>query len=983
MKPINLKFTAFGPYPKTQTIDFTALQTSNMFVITGPTGSGKTTIFDAISFALYGSASGSERKAEMFRSDFADNSALTSVEFEFQVREQTYKIKRTPSQYRPKLRGDGLRKIEPSVSLTTADKVYTAQAEVNLQIESILGLTKEQFKQIVLLPQGEFKKLLMSDSKSKEEIFRKIFNTAHLKQIQEQMRVESNGLYRKIEDAQLQISTVLKNYQHITSSHGLRRLKTAADYNLQAVEAHLQQLAADVKVHTDKLAAEQEIEKVKKSLVEYQNKLQTFAQNRDKYTLATNFLNNIKPTVEYSNYQQELAKLNTLINHNHEQLQTFIKRLETIKQSPLESQYQQAKVEYDQLEQKHLIKLELEKNLIAINQQLARQQELESYLRKLAAATQKLATNQDQKLKLEQQRREVMDNLNVVDQLQTTAQELETKSQQLTKFVTVKSEINELHTVLESNYQRAQNLNQSYNQASQQLTAMRGSYINGQAGILATTLNAGKPCPVCGSLDHPAPAIPRDQQITQEAITKQELVVQQINEEIAGLTSQIEVSKAVVIKLTSEYQIEDVDYQANLRQVEAKLASINEQITRLKVNNSLELCDRQIELCAEQLAQNRGDIKGYQFAIDKLNQEIAANFQPNREKADIESQLSELNQSIKTITVNYNTLLKQLNEQNREADNLTTNIKILQTSIQNNSDNRETINAKLQQLTTIYSEEHLQQYQTMLSDEAKIRNELEAQKSQEQIITQKIFEYQAQIASYQPIDVTSCTAELEQLTAKCDLYQSIYEQYKVLVATITNDLQQLVTIEAKNEKNIKRYQLIADVSDIANGKTLSKISFERYMLSIYFKQIITRANLYFKTMTNNRFLLEYKQPRGGRASQGLDLNIIDNYTSKVRDVKTLSGGESFKASLAMALGLSDIVQMHSGGVQIDTIFIDEGFGSLDSESLNTAIDTLIEIENEGRIVGIISHVEELKTQISNKIEIIPSQRGSEFNVTFS
>lgn len=954
-----------------------------MFVITGPTGSGKTTIFDAISFALYGSASGSDRKAEMFRSDFAENDVVTYVEFEFKVREKSYLIKRTPAQYRPKLRGEGLRKIESSVTLTTADGVYTAQAEVSNKIESILGLTKEQFKQIVLLPQGEFKKLLMSDSKSKEEIFRKIFNTANIKQIQEKMRVESNELQRKIEDSILQINTVLKKYNNVNASIGLHRLRSNVQTNLHAVNTHLLKIEEQQQTITSQIDRDLEMKATQKLLAEYQVKLQDFNQQRDQYNLANDFLNNIKPTIEYANYQRELSNLKVTLQQNNDDLEQFKQKLHTNANSTIESQYQQAKVEYNNLEQKHQLKIELEKKLMTINEQLKKKQELDNYLNKLAKSKQQVTKLEVTLKELVLEHEQITEQLKILEQLKLEKQTLEASQLQLEKVVAIQTDIANLNIELDENYEFARELNQKLLQANEHLTALRESYFNSQAGIIAETLTANQPCPVCGSIDHPQPAVASSTQIKREHITEQELIVTKLNNQLSTLTSQIEVSKALVTKLTAEYQIEDINYSQNLIDSQRELTLVSMQIENIQNNNSIDECDIKIKHCQEQIAVLQGDIKGYQFAIDKLTIDLADDVHFEVSKLEIEFEINELNRQIQDITVKHNKLLQSYNEQIRENDNLLTNIQILQATIIENEKKSIKTGDKLSQLIAKHQEESLKLYSTMLEDEQKIRTDLDNRKRNEQLITQKINELQATISNYQPIDLNSFEQQLNKLNLEYQLYNSILEEYKVLDATIKSDVEQLTSIELKNEKNIKRYQLIADVSDIANGKTISKISFERYMLSIYFKQIITRANLYFKTMTNNRFLLEYKEPHGGRASQGLDLNIIDNYTSKVRDVKTLSGGESFKASLAMALGLSDIVQMNSGGVQIDTIFIDEGFGSLDSESLNTAIDTLIEIETEGRIVGIISHVEELKTQISNKIEIIPNQNGSEIKVSFS
>lgn len=982
MKPINLKFTAFGPYPTTQTVDFNTLQNSNMFVIAGPTGSGKTTIFDAISFALYGSASGSERASDMFRSDFADDGDETSVEFTFEVRGEQYTIIRKPAQYRPKLRGSGFRKIEAAVTLTTPSDVYTNVSEVSSKIEELLGLSKDQFKQIVLLPQGEFKKLLVSDSRSKEEIFRKIFNTANIKRVQEQMRMETAELKRKIEDAELQIATILSNYPKIVTSSRLKLFQTNVTSNSQALSTKVETLSAELNQVNKLIEADREQRRIEKSLIEYQQKLAELEAKSEHYQLASDFLSNLQPTLEYQQASQQLQALKSELTNAQTELAELNTKLQTLNASQTEAEYNRAKAEFDNLEVLRSKKRTLEQTLTVIADQKAKLQTIEQYR---TQANEKL-TMRDQQVDLQtsltKRLMAAKDAILKLEALTREYQSLEQVVQTLTNNVRVTTEIGQIEHKLEQLLLRANDLNIDYKSKSEQLISLRTSYFSAQAGNLAQTLVHNQPCPVCGSLEHPSPAILTDNQVTLEAIDDQEQIVNQTLAKLQVKTSEIDVNKALIAKLKSEYQLEDIDYKQQLDTVSTQLETLDSEIKKLDSQSQVTKLEEELRASALVIAELTSEINSYQLMSEKLEEQVTMEASELASAHKLQQDLEQIDERIEQTTADYNRLSQLLNQETRTRDNLVTMIKLLEESKIKNGELQAIAETTIEKLTSEYSAQTLIKYQQMLAREQAIRTDFEEYRQNLQLTEQKIIEFTELRANYQSVDLQSLESEFAQLRSALKQYSSLWDDYKVLSSKISDDLKALVKIESKSSRDIERYQLIADVSDIANGKTISKISFERYMLAIYFKQIISRANIYFKTMSNNRFELEYKQPHGGRSAQGLDLNIIDNYTSKVRDVKSLSGGESFKAALAMALGLSDIVQMNSGGVQIDTIFIDEGFGSLDSDSLNTAIDTLIQIEREGRMVGIISHVEELKNQINNKIEITPSPSGSSLVVNF-
>lgn len=983
MKPLKLEFTAFGPYATTQKIDFTNLKNSNMFVITGPTGSGKTTVFDAISFALYGSASGSDRDADMFRSDFASDSIETSVNFEFEIRGIKYIINRKPRQYRPKLRGQGLRKIESAVTLTCPDQVYSAQAEVSDKIEQILGLSRDQFKQIVLLPQGEFKKLLISDSRSKEEIFRKIFNTANIKRVQEQMRTETAALKRKVEDAELQIETILASYSNISNSRGLQRFKSNVNINRQDLSIVVTQLNEKASEIQKTIEAEQLHQQMQVELKHLkQDKIKLEAES-DRYQLYNDFIVNLKDVIAFQNITTSQVKLHDTELQTTNDLQQFEVKLAEVKQSSIESEFKQAKAKYQQLDTIRKSQAVLEQQLGLIKSEQQNLNQISDYQQQIVEKQQRLVVESENNQQLQAKLTIIQQNLVTIENYQAELEQLNLELQTVDKLITVKTELDQINNQLNANTKAAEQLNNKHQLEVTRLIELRKNYISAQAGSLAQALTANQPCPVCGSLEHPNPATLGSQDVTEQQIQSQEQIVSDANKQLSEILSKINVDTALVTKLKVEYSIDDRDYQQQKQLIINKITKLTTTISELQATSHLQQAEQQLEANQQQITSLNSQLAALQLTIENLNQQLSLSASELAAESSLNQQLETTKATINQISSNYEKVSTDFNNQLRNIDLYQTNIKLLNQKITETKLQMADNSVLLTALEHKHGHQLLVQYLEMLKQESQIRNQLDNYKRKVELTNQKISELTQAVENHISVDLAKIKAESQLIAEKLNKYSSLEDQYKLLNSKLESELENLLKIEQRSQASLKRYKIIADVSDIANGKTVSKISFERYMLSIYFKQIIERANIYFKTMTNNRFELEYKQPQGGRAAQGLDLNIIDNYTSKVRDVKSLSGGESFKAALAMALGLSDIVQMNSGGVQIDTIFIDEGFGSLDIDSLNTAIDTLIQIESEGRMVGIISHVEELKNQISNKIEVNPSPSGSQLTAYFN
>lgn len=985
MKPLQLKFSAFGSYPESNAIDFTKMINSKMFIISGMTGSGKTTVFDAMTFALYGSASGSMRSSEMFRSDFASDDTFTEVTFNFQIGDKEYSITRSPSQYRPKKRGDGYTKSEAVVCLQYDDKVLTNHLEVAKYIEQIIGLNRDQFKQIVLLPQGEFKKLLTSDSKSKEEIFRKIFNTAHIKSLQESMRIEANQLQRLIEDSSLKIETILSGYNNITTTNQVRNFKLATKQNVNELTSYINSLKTDTKQLNKKLADELIYKQQLIDLEENINKLHLLEQDKPEFDEYRQFLNSYKQILEYKQAKTAINKSEQALDDNRNLV--IAKKTEAEANlasiSDLEQQLNTLTVDYNNLDSKRNELNDIKLELAEITKTESILLKIEGYNLSIKQLETLLNNNTQMLTTSEQLLKRDLENEKLIDQLDKQLINLNTDLDKNKTKLEANAQIEKLKKALVKSQLKYSQLNIQLNEANNLLATYRKQYLDNQVGEIAKTLVADTPCPVCGSTTHPSPSPITNSNVTSELIESQEQVVQNLNGDVNKVLNQTETNSALIKQITEQNGLEEIDYNQLSKNITINIQNIEEQIKELATDCNVEKRSNAVEQMKNLINDNQSELKSLQVLLEESKEQVVSTNVDNEHKIELNDKSMKLVKHIKQIETDYvkfkddhNKLLQQKISIEKDIESINENIIKEQEAI---TESTNVIN----KITSEFSENALIRYLELLTNEQEVRSKLTKYDNTISVTKSKIAELQVVKDTHVEVDCTNLEVSLQEKEKALSCYTELYDTFNATLIRLETDEKTLNDIERKNKSTLDRYNIVSTVSDIANGKTVSKISFERYMLSIFFKQIISRANIYFQTMTNNRFLLEYKKPKGGRTVQGLDLDIIDSYTTKIRDVKSLSGGESFKAALALALGLSDIVQMNSGGIKIETIFIDEGFGSLDSDSLSSAIDTLINIESEGRMVGIISHVEELKNQVSNKILVTTGPSGSKLTTNFN
>lgn len=924
MKPLKLTMSAFGSYAGKNVIDFTGQQ-QGIFLITGDTGAGKTTIFDAITYALYNQTSGGERNGNMMRSQYAQPETETYVELEFLYRGQTYRVRRNPDYKITKTLKNGKireQKVPHSVELTLPDGTVFPEKKnaTDAKIIEILGLTADQFSQIVMIAQGDFLKLLYTKSDERKMIFSKLFRTDIYWKIQENLRRKSMEMDERIQEN---------------------------DRAFEQEKSRIIPLSESEEIPLDEL-----VERLRERL---------------------------KDALKEQNLRRaNVEELNKKIT-KYEEINKLFVSLEKIRQTGKELEARQ--VESKECRQQIENALKADKVLVAEQQNLRQQQAVEQSIQAIAKMTETLANNQEmfETLKTQQQEAEAIQKREAAD-LQKKMLALEqsfpsyealqnarSEEQQAKKvwedlgktseesfhkkeagIAALKEQQKRQEQVVEQTKKNWEQTSLSASESAKHYEHMYEAFLKEQAGILAENLSAGCPCPVCGSTVHPDPAKLSDHAVTELEVEQAKKTRAAAEEKRDLAYAAFEAEKTEKQKLAQAVEKEEADFV--LAQTIAK-----QQRKEAEQNYvSLQKIAEQIreKLVYPSLAEAKKQYAAMQKALEAAEQEIAK----KRQK------VSELAEAMNTLK----------GQKLAEEENQKTAKKLAVKT--------EKEYAKLLKKSGFVSEEtyHL----AILPERSRSKLEREEKEYESQCLRQqseqKLLEKQVSGKTY-----TDTTELNEQLKAEKQALKEAEKTYMELHTAYENDravLQNCAVYLEKGKKLESEDQVIKSLSKTANGRLSgsAKIDFETYIQRQYFKQIIHEANKRLLTMSNHQFILKLKEEAntGRKTNEGLDLSVYSLVTDSERDVKTLSGGESFLAALAMALGLSDIVERSAGAIHPDMMFIDEGFGSLDAQSRQQAIEVLAELAGDSRMVGIISHVTELKEQIDRKLVVNRTDNGS-------
>ena len=1037
MKIKKLIVSAFGPYATEQELDFEKyLDNQNMFVITGNTGAGKTTIFDAINFVLYGEASGSERDGKSLRSDFADSSTKTEVKLWFSLKNKDYYIKRSPQYFRSKQRGEGLTENKAEAELIYDDKTITGTKEVTRQVEEILGITCEQFKQLVMIPQGEFKKLLNSDSDKKEEIFRKIFGTKVFSDIQNNIKTEANSLKKSIEEVLRDRENKIRSFQLRKDDDLLNSLIFNKDLNIELIleefeksidadkeeDIILKEKEDNIKSKLDNLSKElvlgKEANKKLETLEKYKIDFERLNALKESFKLKEEELRYAKKAVTALNYEEKYIEKKRILDRIRKSLSISIENLNKLK-----FDLEKAEVDFKKEVEKEPIRNELNKRLdeiqglkektLVYKENSEKLNLLKASYTKIKERIEIIKKEIDEKTKL---LIEINNEINTIQSLKEVAAKLDIESLNYKakeeKLNTLKLSIDKLINELSKEKELREDyevLNNNYINKRKIYEALDESFRNNLAGILAKDLEEGKECPVCGSISHPNLAKLEDKDISEDEVKKAKLEEEASRKKMeVSLTNLTKIKAEInslkndnINKLFKDILNEELeeDISLSFNKVYKELISVEEVLNNIILKKKE--VDKEI-LKELNLNKKKSEIENLNEALrkeleEKNNELLLREGEVKTQEANLNNIVNDFKGSIKSIEElnleekDISNKLKALKEAYEKSE---LNLKNIKTEFDKENGNKDTLEKQEKEADTEYNNCVAEFKDKVLSLGFKNYKDYISKRKQEseiEVLENEIQKYNVDLSNANKlysltleecknikfVDIKSIEASIEEVNKERVYINNLLKEVYLRINQNTKILEDCLSFNKKIETQEEKYKTIGRLSKIINGDNPRKISFERYVLAAYFEDIISAANIRFSKMTNSRFELLRKEEVGDkRKGQGLDLEVYDNYTGKSRDVKTLSGGESFKASLAMALGLSDVVQRYSGGIQLDTIFIDEGFGTLDPESLDIAIETLIDLQDNGRVVGIISHVQELKDRIEVKLEVTSTNQGS-------
>ena len=913
MRPVKITLSAFGPYAGKAQLDMDKLGTQGLYLIAGDTGAGKTTIFDAITFALYGAASGDNRDASMLRSKYADPETATFVELIFQYAGKEYKLTRNPEYIRPTKRGDRTTSEKSDAELIYPDgRIVTKSREVTQAVTELMGIDRSQFTQIAMIAQGDFLKLLLAPTEDRKKIFRQIFKTERYSVLQDKFKFESGELYKECERLNASIKQYINGItckEDDVLAYELNKAKEG-DLPLEDTAALIEKIILQDKEEVGK--ATLKLEGIEKELKEITTVLAK-AEETEKLKLdldkAEKELKDKKPLME-----SLMVTLNTE-RSKKPQIDLLAEEITTGKNNLSR---------YDELEEKGKI---LEGLII----KLAKSQEIKSEKEAL------LEDKKSQKISLKGEML-MLENIGLEKEKLVNQGMLAGGRQTLVKNLKANiARFNSLSNNIDlkqKEYLLAQSLAQELRADFQ---GKNQAFLDGQAGILALGLGDGQACPVCGSKDHP-----------------------NLAEFPESLPREADIKTAEENKKTAEDKASKLSVEAS--NLIGQRDSQEEELTKQ--------CEtifgiRDIKEVSEKID---GELLDIEAKLQDLGTKIKEEETRADRKSKIEEFLPKLEGELEDLVAIV--LQEDKNQLSYSGD------------IKNISEAKEKLSASLKFENKEKAEGHIYKLGV---EKAKIEGEIDnAQKAFDNCKAEisslegKINAYSTKNKDYQPVDTDAITKKEETLKFEKIKTSNLITQGSGRQNSNTLALERIGQQRGNLVEQEKRWIWMKALSNTANGNVSGKekIMLETYIQMNYFERIIARANTRFMVMSGGQYELKRRvEAENNKSQSGLELDVIDHHNSSERSVKTLSGGESFKASLSLALGLSDEIQSSAGGVQLDTMFVDEGFGSLDDESLQQAMKALLGLTEGNRLVGIISHVSELKDKIDKQILVKKDKSG--------
>lgn len=1025
MKPLHLTISAFGPFAEKTEIPFSQLGERGVFLISGDTGAGKTTLFDAICFALFGEASGSNRGIDSVRSDFAQPNTKTYVEFHFSHFGKQYCVVRNPAYQRPKLRGEGTTTETAEAALYRMEDgeketLTTGFTQVKAEVERLLGVDAKQFKQICMIAQGEFLKLLYADSTERGNIFRKVFHTDLYAAFQKKLKEAEKEKRVDFEDGEKRL---LQYFRQMTKTDVTQTDLYRGEELLAEQQLHLQEQKKCLAEKEHTLAVlEESMRKLELEIAEGKETALRI-QQAEEARLEWERLSEQTAEKEAETAQlkiqrmacdrifpaeQDWKKESATLENWKQSAKTYAVQLEKANQQMQETDRKkelllQKKSEWEK-DRIRLRKLQEEKERYLQKEELM--QALQRIAERKTTVTEQISSMKEQQINGKAQLEEWQKALADAEKLQAEIKlQEQTLSLQKERLDAVRSllqqqrDIQEKETALRKLAQAYLTAEKSWQEAKTAADLAETLFLREQAGFLAADLQEGMPCPVCGAVHHPQKANLTGNAPTETEWKEKKVLLERVAQERQLLSEKGKAEKEK-LQLLKEHLADGCKklsltmetLPAEQEMTGAAISALEKALQQQRETaDALKKLQPKVDNLSQKLAEKE------QMLAEKETElaEITALFQKKQGETEIlQAQLGDLTAAEieKTCAALQKTLADAEQEETALAE-AQQNARAEQErcfALQEQAE-KEILSAKeAEQAAEIQLTECLQgcgfadleQYRSVLVERTTLEKAEQANRkffSDLALLKQKADTLLQQCEQREEKDSAALEEQKMALQQQKNAAKEAADFLKQETAILENLLQQAEKELQARKKAIAEYLPIAELSKTANGELAGKekIAFEQFVQGFYFQKILQAANLRLQTMTEGRYLLLHAQKAANKRSQaGLELEVLDHYTGKSRSVRSLSGGEAFKASLCLALGLSDVIQAHAGGVRIDAMFIDEGFGSLDDHSREQAVEVLQKLSSGDRLVGIISHVSELKETIEKKIIVKKGTAGS-------
>ncbi len=1039
MKPLKLTLSAFGPYGGKVVVDFEKFGEGGVFLVTGDTGAGKTTIFDGVCYALFGRASGDTRTADMVRSDFADPSTPTFAELEFSHDGEKYTVRRSPRYMRPKKTGDGFTQEPGSAVLTGSHSTCNGDSNVTAEVESIIGLDYQRFKYIGMLAQGEFLKLLYADSSERSDIFRKIFGTTYFLSVQEILRSKKNTVNAELEkctdgikqylggissDEESRLAELVSECDPNKITEIMGELYSRISEDEKTVASLKSELAKKREEHTAvyseyKAATEtnklfEEIAKLQDRLFELEKKKNDYVQMEKKIRLGEDAQSKVRPSElllerekkNAENAVREIEELRKKLDESKPRLAELGQALEDSKKRLYRKNELMGKIAR--------IKEELPRynGLLILGEEIEKLRLKDSAYEKSENSVKKELEDTRNRLSEVKESLEALGDIDVrIIMSKNAIEKHRIRSERLEVVSKLSEDLSVISTQFKELQKEYNNIEKDYTDADAQFRDGEIRFYRSQAGIIASKMRDGQPCPICGSYHHPSPAKMPDNAVSEEELRKLREIADEkrniLHEASGNLSSMKSRCATLAQNLNDEAQ-----------KIFPDEALTMELLLRLleKEKTEAEKREKEFEEAQESYEKDlrlKGSLSEEEKLLEKSLTEIEKRLaDKSAERAETVSLLKEKTASYENVKsfISYPTLeeaqaeIDALEKECNEVDGIykkaeeeylecKTFIDNGNAVIADNEKKKADAEKSCEEAEKRFAEAlatsgfvNLTAYrEAFVSEEElnKMKKEVEDFKKELASETARHSQISEQIKGKTRTDTEELTEKLGALTTEVEKLEEKYQSLNVRFESNKKTRDSLENKIADQRRLEKEFGCISDLFRTANGeiKGKQKITFEQYVQKAYFSQILERANVHMLNMTDRFILVQREDSTDLRKNTGLDIDVYDTRTKTSRRVKSVSGGEGFKASLALALGLSDVIRATSGGTKVETMFIDEGFGGLDDESLDLALDVICSLADGNRFIGIISHVSALKERIPNKINVRSTKKGSEIEVS--